>query len=148
MSHDFQLVAERSANDYGRVIAVFNQGLSHMGAGRPDEAEPFFVEALRVGVEWGFPEGIIFPLEGLGMVAAARGEHERVALTSGVCEAGRREIALGPEEPEDAMFARAVESARAALGDERFDTIAREGRAIGVADAGRVELERASAPLR
>ena len=78
------------------------------------------------------------------MVAAARGQCDRVAMIAGMCETARREIALGPEEPEDAMFARAVEAARAALGHERLDEQVEQGRREDLAAAGGTALALAS----
>ena len=131
-----QRMAEKTGDDYARVIGVFNQGLAHVGAGRPAAAKPFFVEALRVGLDWGFPEGIVYPLEGLAMVASARGEHERVALILGASSAARKDIGLVTEQPHGRLLDDAAATARAALGEQRHCELEQEGREQGLSDLG------------
>jgi tetratricopeptide (TPR) repeat protein len=94
------------------AAALLNLGNAHQDAGALDEAMARFRESLALYVELEDGQGAARCLQGMAMVATARGEMERAAWLCGVT------------------------AARAALGEARFATVWASGAARSLHEAG------------
>src|SRR5262249_34525659 len=114
------------------------------GAGDNGAARALFQESLTIHREAGGKPRIVTDLEGLAAVAVAQAQPERAARLFGAAEA-LREAMGAPLPPADRPeHARAVASARTALGDEAFAAAWVEGRALSMEAAITYALEQVS----
>ncbi len=132
-------VAREAGIEYLLQLTVFNQGLACTGAGDLAQALPLYVESLRSGLDRRFPEGIVYPLEGIAIVLSADGEHERAARAIGASAAMREATEQSFEEPHRSFVEDAVRRSRAALGPA-WDVLEAEGRASRAEDVAEALL--------
>jgi predicted ATPase len=115
----------------GRITPALNSGWNALGLGDVDLAETFFNEALLAAGASGLTLWIADGALGLGVCFVSRGEHERGAQLLGADEALRAEAGAElNDELEEEWHARAVATARAALGEEAFAAAWARGRAM------------------
>jgi transcriptional regulator with XRE-family HTH domain len=119
--------AARSPTDV--VLQLNNLGILALRRGDAEVAEARYREALRCGHDVDAHEPVACSLEGLGGVAAARGQYDRAARLLGAAVAVRLEIAA----PRIAQFEeehhRVVPGVRMALGEQAFAAAQAEGEA-------------------
>ncbi|MFG6402106.1 DUF4062 domain-containing protein [Microbacterium sp. P04] len=116
----------------GRAIAQHNRGWPSFLTGDIDAAEADFAEALDISLELGHDEGVVYGLDGLLGVAAARGQAESVGLLSGAVARLRRRTGLVNEAGFTPQSA-AVEALRAAGGAAVIDEAAVRGEQMPLA---------------
>jgi hypothetical protein len=100
-----------------------------------DEAVALFKEALVASAELKDPWIAPRALSGLASVAAREARHSRAARLSGASEAVREASGTREQPMWRAVFDRDAATARAALGDEAFETARAEGRAMALKQA-------------
>jgi non-specific serine/threonine protein kinase len=125
--------------DLGDSWAV-GQALDGLGRvslcqGDARRAEALHREALARYRDIGHRVGISGCLDDLASVWIQLGEAGRGARLMGAAEALRAAVGAGLPPPRQALRARAMAEARAALGDEAFETVLAEGRAMSVGQA-------------
>jgi hypothetical protein len=82
-----------------------------------------------------------FALDGLAIVMTFEGRPARAARLFGASETGFSSMGAGVDTALDDERAKAVASARAALGDEEFERLQADGRAMTVDEAVAYALE-------
>jgi non-specific serine/threonine protein kinase len=123
-------------NTYGMAAALINLGRIARDRGNFSHADVLYAEGLRLHWEAGDRVRIGGCLVGLATVAALSRRPERAARLFGAAEVLREAIgAPVPRHP--GQYARAVATARAALGDRAFAAAWAVGRAMPLADAVR-----------
>ncbi|HZC99564.1 MAG TPA: hypothetical protein VFA46_05050 [Actinomycetes bacterium] len=111
-------------------------GFAEEQLGNLEEAAMHHREAIGLARTAGHPSDIALSLEGLANVAAARGDAQRAARLLGAAAALRSQA--GHSQPLAASrfdVGRAESAARVTLGDELFDALFEQGRAIDLAAA-------------
>jgi predicted ATPase/class 3 adenylate cyclase len=136
--------AARAIGDQESIaIGLLNLAMVRVLSGRNDEAVPDLLEADAIGTQIGSqPVGRSF-LEVCAGLAAARGDFERAALYFGSAEMQREQTGLRRDPADETFLVRAIDAARAALGDEVFARVEARGRVV----PGAVLLEQARAWL-
>jgi predicted ATPase/DNA-binding CsgD family transcriptional regulator len=130
------LAASRRLGDtWTESHALWGLGLARLSGRDPDEAEAAMEPALRLMRDVGDRTGMALCLEGLALAAAAAGDAERAAWLVGAAEGGWNAIPAPPPALVVELRQSAVDSARAALGQRRFATLATAGKDIDPADA-------------
>jgi predicted ATPase/class 3 adenylate cyclase len=134
--------AARAIGDQESIaIGLLNLAMVQVLSGRNDEAAPNLVEADAIGRQIGSQPVERSFLEACAGVAAARGDFERAVLYFGSAEMQREQTGLRRDPADEAYLQRAIDVARAALGDEVFARV--EGRGRIVPDAVLLEQARA-----
>jgi len=115
--------------------AVAGLGRAARELGEAALAQESFRESLHLWQELGDKQGIAEAFEGLGCLAAARGQPEHAVRLIGSA-AALRDATDNPLMPDDqAKLDRNLEPARAALGDDRRAAAWAEGRAMSLKQA-------------
>lgn len=117
----------------GMAIAQHHRGWPRYLAGDLDGAERDFGEALDISIELGHDEGIVYGLDGLLGVAAARGDAERAGLLTGAVQRLRRRTGI-VNEAAFAPYAPALEALRTDGGAEALRAGATRGEEMDVAE--------------
>jgi hypothetical protein len=125
-------------------LALCNLGRLALKNGEFAEAARDFGEGLKLAKERGDKRVAAECLQGLAAVATVEGDAARAARLFAAGEALLEAIGATPTAIEVALSAEYVPQARAALGDERFETESAAGRSEGP-DAA-IELALSSAP--
>jgi predicted ATPase len=130
--------ARERARGYNSVVqatVLIALGTALVGLARQEEAETTFAQALRIAERGGLYTSVSCALQGLASVAEGRGDHERSAQLFGA--AGATRASVPPGGLYDELFRSARAASRAALGDERFQQLCREGEALELAEVMR-----------
>ena len=101
-------------------LPLINLGLARFLQGRHDEALVCFRQGLELARELGHVVPEVYCLLGVAVVLAATGEGEKAATIAGTTEAAREATGVSVEPFERRILEEAVETARHALGEERF----------------------------
>jgi predicted ATPase len=112
--------ARDQQNNESTVISSHNVGMAYLLETRPTEAIPFFADAVGAARLLDWPEGIVFPLEGLAAAAAGCGQPLRAAAMLGAARRLREPLALHDEDLEQEVRERTLDALRAELGEARF----------------------------
>lgn len=112
-----------------RAAAVHTAGALHLAAGDAEAAEEAFVEVLREAPPETFHA--MYPVEGLAIVAAERGEPRRALRLAAGAARVRERIGVRPEVEWQRRVDTAVEGARRRLGAAAADAATGEGRLLG-----------------
>ena len=119
----------------GVVIALGNLGFAATDEGAADEAKMLFHRALRISLELGFKLGIVGGLEGMAKLAATQGKADRAAKLLGAAMDLLESTGISLDPLEHAEQDRTSSTARAALGEDLFDSMIRSGRQLGIDEA-------------
>jgi tetratricopeptide (TPR) repeat protein len=122
-------LTQRLRDDLRMSYNLNNLGIAAVRQRNLAEAEAFFVESLRVKIQFGNLDGIPYALEGLAELSALRGESERTVRLL-VAAGAVREAVGHPRNPpsERAHGERLLAAGRAALGEAFFATAWAESR--------------------
>ena len=112
-----------------------NLGWVSLGQGDPTEAAVHFKEALEFFREKGDQVNIAEVLEGFAGVAGAQGEGERAARLYGIADSLRETIGAPLLPGDRPRYERQLTSARSQVGDEVWDAVWEEGRAMILEEA-------------
>jgi non-specific serine/threonine protein kinase len=148
-------VALARAANHAFTIAVALWYLSLIACERGDTASAaaYLSEALPLTMTYSDPEGNAHSLllACFGVLAVASGQMDRAARLLSRAEALRREIGAISALPERAQFERALATARAALGEERFTAAWAAGKTLpldhAMAEANALATAAASTPV-
>jgi non-specific serine/threonine protein kinase len=126
-----------------RGIAHTHLNLGHLAPfdGDHSGARAHYQQALDRFGQREEKEGIALSLEGFGMLAAAEGRAVRAGRLFGAAEAIREAIRVQKAPPDLPPYEHAIAAARAALGEEAFETAWAEGRAMNLEHAIAYALE-------
>jgi DNA-binding SARP family transcriptional activator len=127
--------------------ALFNLAQLELAQGDYEAAALRFAEAMAPAEEIGDRGSIAWILEGLGVVAGARGEAERSVRLLGASEAMISAIGLRghPEYVHDrALYERIEADTRAELGEAAYEAALAEGQSMSPAQATEFALEQAT----
>ena len=139
-----RLVREALALDPGNAaFFLLNLGLAVLRGDGPDSAAPVFAEALERGARSGETEILFYALEGLGGVAATRGDDGTAGRLWGASEAIRESRAAVLAAAERQTHDLLVPRSRSRLGHEAFEIAWAEGKAMPVERAIELALESA-----
>jgi ATP/maltotriose-dependent transcriptional regulator MalT len=120
----------RAADDAGGVkFALTSLGLVALQQGRFTDAAWLFRESLSIRVEF-TRSSADDAIDGCAAIAIARGDASTAARLLGATEEWRRAVGYGKEPFESAIRARTAAAARKALGDDLYEKLTQEGRAI------------------
>ena len=121
-----------------------------LARGSGEAARRGFEDCLALARHVGDQFNVAEALAGLSAQAALDGEHIEAARLAGASIELHERIGAPPWEGVTAMQERALASARAALGDERFAALFREGRGLSAEEAValRQSRPRAASPSR
>ena len=120
---------------YGSAIALYNIGAAQAQQGAFVQAFPNLQESLRLSVELGDDEGIIFGLEALALLTAEAGEAALASELLGCAEARGQEIGLKRAQFEQLMYDSAVVAVRERVPDEDVTRSWAAGRSMTIEDA-------------
>ena len=98
------------------AIAAFNHGLTYLEEQRFDEARGLFVTALAPGIDLDWPEGILYPLGALAVVAMGQGRPRQATRLLGAVSTLQEQTGLALWHVEREMYERTRTSAEDALG--------------------------------
>jgi DNA-binding CsgD family transcriptional regulator len=129
--------------------ALFNLAQLALAGGDHEAAFRWFAEGIAPSEELGDRGNIAYILEGLGIVAGARGEAGRAARLLGASEALISAIGLRGHtyyRPDRALYGRIEARARATLDRAAFEAAKEEGRAMSPERAIEYALEEPSMP--
>ena len=149
-----------SANELGSAgvelvpTACLNLGLATLGLGEHERARGSFEEALVTSHEMGRTPNVIEALEGMASLAGAMGKATRAAHLWGAAEAARDAtgiIAFSPGEL--ALHEPHLALASSRLGDEAWQEVLAEGRAMSLEEAAeyalaKEEFDRPTTPVQ
>ena len=79
---------------FSGTIATHHLARMRLFAGRLEESEALFLDAIQGSVALRHDEGIAYALEGLAAIAAERDDVERAGVLSGAADAIRRRTAM------------------------------------------------------
>jgi predicted ATPase/DNA-binding CsgD family transcriptional regulator len=123
------VLESRSVGDtWTESHALWGLGLARLARQEAGEAEAAMRQALMLMRDVGDPTGMALCLEGLALAAAASRDSERAAWLVGAAEGGWNAIPAPPPGIVVALRSKAVDSARAALGDRRFAAVVAAGK--------------------
>jgi predicted ATPase/class 3 adenylate cyclase len=128
----------------GRALSML--GLSQMERGDVDTAHRSLLEGARVNRRSGRPTSMAFSLEGLAALALSRDRPALAARNLAVAAAARGAQALPLQPVVAPLVERLVTRARLLLGDEAFDSEAREARRWSLPEALDRSLEDLTEP--
>jgi predicted ATPase/DNA-binding CsgD family transcriptional regulator len=114
-------VSREAGDTYGLEMLLINLGSAALVAGEPDQAQPFFVEALRISDEIDDRVAQYILLDLLGCHAATSGRARRAAQLLGAAEAVRTGVGATLIPTVAPLVAQAEASATAALGAPGFE---------------------------
>jgi predicted ATPase/DNA-binding CsgD family transcriptional regulator len=130
------LAASRRLGDtWTESHALWGLGLARLSRGQPGEAEAAMQSALRLMRDVGDRTGMALCLEGLALAAAASGDAERAAWLMGAAEGSWNAIPAPPPAIVVVLRQSAFDSARVALGQRGFATLAMAGKNTDQAEA-------------
>jgi predicted ATPase len=122
-------IAEESGDAFLTAGGHHVMGQLERLSGNLAEATAHYRTAIRMYRESGNDASMLEPLEALGSVASAEGNHERGVRLVGAAQAARDALGGGPP-PEWLMAADVIGEARKAIGDEAVQRALEEGRAM------------------
>ena len=112
--------------------AATNLAELHLARGRPGEARELLLDvAFTAYEELHMSDGLSYALEAAAGLMSSEDRPEEAARLLGAADGVREEGAIPIWGPRLTRFTRLVGSARATLGDERFEETWSEGRALG-----------------
>jgi hypothetical protein len=130
----------------GIAISLINLGNVAWNQGDYAAARALYQESLLLGREMGDKRGIVETLIGLAGVAAGSSDMPGATRLASSAENLRVSIHLVLGPVEELIYGQAVSAARAALGDDAFDTTWAEGRAMMLEDAIALALGQEAIP--
>ncbi|MGD8328320.1 MAG: tetratricopeptide repeat protein [Acidobacteriota bacterium] len=130
-----EIIESLGGHSQGLAFSLFHLGRIACLQGDYSAARSRHEEGLRLFHEAGDRRGIGYSLAGFASLAAAERDGERAARLSGAV-ASLEEV-LGPflEAPLQSEYEAKLAGVRAALGEERFAEVAREGRSMSLEQA-------------
>jgi predicted ATPase/DNA-binding XRE family transcriptional regulator len=137
-------VARRIGDRTSTFIALYNLAQAALSRSDYDGAASLFEEGVTLSEQMGDQANIAYCLEGLAVVASARGEAERSGRLIGAAE-GLHEAVGVPVylyyEPHRSRYERTAAAVRSQLGEEAFEEVRAEGRAMTFEQAVAYALE-------
>jgi len=88
------LAATSSGDTFAATVATHHLARMRLFAGRTDDSERLFLDAIEGSVILRHEEGIAYGLEGLSAIAAIRGDAERAGVLAGAAAAIRKRAAV------------------------------------------------------
>jgi tetratricopeptide (TPR) repeat protein len=140
-------LSKRAGDRFSRYIALYNRSVLAQSRGDHDGAAASFKEGLAFSLEVGDHANIAYCLEGLAAVAVARDEADRAARLLGAAQRLREGVgaAVYTYRPDHSLQERTMGTARAQLGEPKFEEAWAQGGAMGFERAVEYALG-ASAP--
>jgi predicted ATPase/DNA-binding CsgD family transcriptional regulator len=134
-------MTEAGGDPWTKSHCLWGLGMAAWLNGDASRAERSEREALRLSGELDERTGIALSLSALAWISAARGDFRRGARLHGAAQSVWESIPRRLPEPLQGHASRFEEISRRAIGDDRFQTLAREGRRLerGAAVAAGVE---------
>jgi predicted ATPase/DNA-binding CsgD family transcriptional regulator len=123
-------MTEDGGDPWTRSHCLWGLGMAAWLNGDASRAERSEREALRLSGELDERTGIALSLSALAWISAARGDFRRGARLHGAAQSVWGSIPRRLPEPLQGHASRFEEISRRAIGDGRFDTLAREGRRL------------------
>ena len=126
-------VARRLGDRPHTYIALYNLAQVALSRGDQDRAAALFEEAVTLSEQIGDRANVAYCLEGLAVVANARGDAERSACLIGAAEGLHETIGVPVYvyyEPHRSLYERTATAVRSRLGEEGFEAVRAEGRAM------------------
>ena len=130
-------LAKRAGDRFSRYIALYNRSVFALRLGNHDRAAALFEEGLMFSLEVGDHANIAYCLEGLAAVAVARAEADRAALLLGAAQRLREGFgsAVYTYRPDHTLQESAMGTARARLGEPKFEEVWAKGEAMSFEQA-------------
>lgn len=149
LSEQCLAASDAGGEQWGRAFALWIRGAAHWMSGEIDRSVRDTLDCLRIKQNLGDLHGITMAIDLLTVCAVARGEFTRAAVLSGAGDAQwkslRAPIQQGPHYVE--IRRDAAETARRALGDDRFVAAHQRGMALSVDEAIVLAADVTSAPM-
>jgi tetratricopeptide (TPR) repeat protein len=126
-------VAWRLGDRPHTYIALYNLAQVALSRGDQDRAAALFEEAVTLSEQIGDRANVAYRLEGLAVVANARGDAERSSCPIGAAEGLHETIGVPVYvyyEPHRSLYERTATAVRSRLGEEGFEAVRAEGRAM------------------
>ena len=118
------------SNEEMQAIILLNVAITALLRGRLDTTRAITLEVIAIEERLGSSHGTQSVLEVCAALAAATGDHVRVARYFGAAEAIAAQSGLCRDPTDQAFLAPLIEKSRAALGASAFDAGERLGRAL------------------
>lgn len=137
--------AVASGDTFAATVATHHLARMRLFAGRVDESEAMFRDAIDGSLRLRHEEGIAYGLEGLSAIAAVRGQADRAGVLSGAAASIRRRAAVF--DAPAFVFHTTYIDALAAQGEaSRIRDAEARGREYGAREAAEYALAGATAP--
>lgn len=124
------VVARELGHERGIGISLHNLGYVAHALGDFQRAKALFRESLAIRVKLGHKAGIAYCFAGLARVAGSQNQFERAARLLGATDALLSGIGAHLDEADRPEYERAVDLARAGLGEAAFEVARDEGRML------------------
>ena len=135
-------IRREQGDKWGSAVLLNNLGNIAYMAGDFEQAHAVHTESLRMGVELGHKGGIAMSLAGVGEAAIGLGKREgkvdwveKGAALLGASDGLHKEIEAIREGDDAIPYDHATEAGMAQLGEERFERLREEGRAMSMEEA-------------
>jgi predicted ATPase len=128
-------VFARSGDTLGMARAMLNLSDVRLHTRELDDARSLLEQALKMFEQLGMRWDIAYVIENLGGVAAYAGRAEQAARLFGAADQLRDDLNAPLPPGEQVAYNRYVAEAREALGDEAFERLRSEGRAMSLEEA-------------
>jgi predicted ATPase len=135
-------IRREQGDKWGSAVLLNNLGNIAYMAGDFEQAHAVHTESLRMGVELGHKGGIAMSLAGVGEAAIGLGKREgkvdwveKGAALLGASDGLHKEIEAIREGDDAIPYDHAAEAGMAQLGEERFERLREEGRAMSMEQA-------------
>jgi tetratricopeptide (TPR) repeat protein len=130
------------------AISLHNLARVRRDLGELEDAQRLLAESLELGGRVGYEELIAYALETAGEFALERGELERSVRLLAASETAFAGVGAQMQGDERGGFDRTVEALRRQLGDDRFDSLRREGSRLTIEEALELVYGMSTAALR
>jgi hypothetical protein len=140
-------VARRIGDRTSTYIALYNLAQAALSRSDYDGAASLFEEGVTLSEQMGDRANVAYCLEGLAVVSNARGEVERSGRLIGAAEGLHEAIGVPVYvyyEPYHSIYERTVAAVRSQMGEETFEEVREEGRAMTFEQAVEYSLEDAT----
>jgi predicted ATPase/class 3 adenylate cyclase len=101
-------------NRQAESLALATAGYAYLASGQQADAHALLVDSARVAHALGYLHGLLFSLNGLALVAYARGDLDRAATTFALADAIREQMGID-HDPDDVLVAEARAAAYEAV---------------------------------
>ena len=128
-------LSERQGDRATLVVVLTNLAEFRVRRGDPEGAAALYAEVITTYRDAAEGPRLPIPLDGLAIVAALEGRPDRAARLWGASQASLESMSAALDTVLHEERAAAITSAREALGDDEFEQLFAEGRAMSLAEA-------------